>query len=129
MVWVWVIIEERGVDEQVDDLETAGEVESDSTHEMTEVVEESSGVTKFLVLDDSIVVPESDVVAVELDHESEDVEGIEASPVESSEEEQSSAEESDSSTPPLRRTSRKAVPRKMYTYTELGGDPTQDAIT
>ena len=125
---VMVIIEECGVDEQVEDLETVGEVESDSTQEM-EVVEESSGVTKLLVLDDSLVETESDSVAVELDHESEDLEESEVFPVESSEEEQSSADESDPSTPPLRRTSRKAVPRKIYTYTELGGAPTQDEIT
>ena len=41
---------------------------------MAEVVEETSGVTKSLVLDNSLVKTESDGVAVDLDHESEDVE-------------------------------------------------------
>ena len=129
----------------------SGEAESGSTHEMTEsdgdavgldhisedddersetsplgsAHEESSGVTKFLVLDDSLVM---DSDAVELDHGTENLgEEPEATHVESSEEEQSSPDESDPPAPPLRTTNREPIPRKLFIYPKLGSKPVYTA--
>ena len=74
----------------------------------------------------------SDAVGSDLEHESEHGEEpavseteVDVSPVEQSDESDSSSNPS----PVLRRTSRRAAPRKIFTYNELGANPVSEAIT
>ena len=120
--WIEENQAEAEVVEEVDEVEVVDEVDEDDSIASTTAYEEDSASWGHT----------SDAVGSDLEHESEHGEEpavseteVDASPVEQSDESDSSSNPS----PVLRRTSRRAVPRKIFTYNELGANPVSEAIT
>ena len=66
---------------------------------------------------------------VEADVEADVEAEVEAAVEAESPEDNSSDADSDESPRPIRRSRRTAIPKQMYTYHEMGGDPVHEAVT
>ena len=125
-----LVVEQRDVVEDVSEFQEQGlereEADEDdsSQHNMEEIQAETV---------DSVAVDSGDS-----EEEAETMEGVDlvagvdsVGEVESETEddlvELSESESTDS--PPVRRSTRTVIPRKMFTYTELGADPVREAVT
>ena len=108
-----LVVERKNVVENLADLEPdSEEIHAEAIAESSDGFEEEAE-----TLDEVDLIAEVDPVGeevIETDRDSEEL---------------SEAESTDAESPPVRRSARTAIPRKMFTYNELGADPVREAVT
>ena len=108
-----MVVERKNVVENLADLEPdSEEIHAEAIAESSDGFEEEAE-----TLDEVDLIAEVDPVGedeIETDRDSEEL---------------SEAESTDAESPPVRTSARTAIPRKMFTYNELGADPVREAVT
>jgi hypothetical protein len=129
-----LVVEQRDMVEDLDEEEQVAEEEEDIVTEVYEEEDSFASTTAYEEDDAASWTHMSDAVGSDHDHVSEDgeepvVSETDVDDVDSVAEPDESDTSSNSSPELVRRTSRTAVPRKIFTYNKLGANPVSEAIT